>query len=276
MSFEGISFKRFLRGTNHEPIPVEEERRLIKRCMRGDRKARIRLIEGNQRFIIRVAMNMRDQGMPLADLIQEGNLGLIEALRRFDPERGCRLISYGAWWIRLYMQRCIEQKSRTVNIPINKISMLKKIRNVEFTFRKMHGRDPHDDEIASELDLPVKKIVEAQLSASSCHSFQAPDENGQSMEEKMPIDDTDLLTHSIWVSELSGSLKRAMEILTERERVVLAHRFGLNGIPEPLSLRQVGKRIGLSAEGVRQIQEQALTKLRGEDAAPLLEDFCAA
>ncbi len=142
MSFEGISFKKFLRGINHEPLSPDEERELIRRCKEGDKDARIRLIEGNQRFVIRMAMGMRDQGLPISDLIQEGNLGLMEALERFDPGRECRLISYGSWWIRLYMQRAVEQESRTVTIPINKSSLLKKMRNLEFTFGEQVGRDP--------------------------------------------------------------------------------------------------------------------------------------
>ena len=276
MSFEGISFKKFLRGINHEPISPAEEKELIRRFKLGDKDARIRLIEGNQRFVIRMAMGMREQGLPIADLIQEGNLGLMEALERFDPARECRLISYGSWWIRLYMQRAIEQKSRTVTIPINKICLLKKIRNFEFTFGKQIGREPFDDEIAEVLGVPVEKIEEAKRSASTCHSIHVQDDNGQTLEHKVPALDNGPLFHGIWLSELKKKIKRAMDVLTDRERAVISHRFGLEDIPEPLSLRQVGRNLGLSAEGVRQIQEQALRKLRGEDVVPLLEQFYAA
>ncbi len=275
MSFEGISFKRFLRGANHEPIAPDEEKVLIRKCKNGDAEARNRLIEGNQRFVIRMAMGMRDQGLPIADLIQEGNLGLIESIERFDPERGCRLISYGAWWIRLYMQRAVEQKSRTVTIPINKISMLKKIRNFEFTYQKCYGFAPKIDDIAEALGQPAKKIEDAIRSASSCHSIHAPDDSGQTLADKLPGIDTGPLLHGIWISELSRRIKLAMTALTDRERAVLSHRFGLEENTEPLSLRQVGRNLGLSAEGVRQIQEQALQKLRTPEVAPMLEQFTA-
>lgn len=276
MSFEGISFKKFLRGANHEPITPQEEHELIVRCKGGDKAARDRLIEGNQRFVIRMAISMRDQGLPVADLIQEGTLGLIEAIERFDPLRGCRLISYGSWWIRLYMQRAIEQKSRTVTIPINKIAMLKKIRNFEFTFSKQNGRNPYLEEIAVELGVTVEKIEDVLNSTSGCHSIQAMDENGQTLEQKMTIYEKGSLHKSIWLNELRSRVKRAMSSLTDREQAVLLHRFGLEGNSDPLSLRQVGRRLGLSAEGVRQIQEQALVKLRGENVAPILEQFYTA
>lgn len=276
MSFEGISFKKVLQGTNHEPIAPHDERELILRCKNGDRAARDRLVEGNQRFVIRMAISMRDQGLPVADLIQEGNLGLIEAIERFDPARGCRLISYGSWWIRLYMQRAIEQKSRTVTIPINKIAMLKKIRNFEFTFSKLNGRSPYLDETAMELGVTPEKIEDVLNSTTGCHSIHAMDDNGQTLEQKMTVLEKGTLQKTIWLNELRGRVKRAMAALTDREQAVLSHRFGLEGNSDPLSLRQVGRRLGLSAEGVRQIQEQALLKLRGENVAPILEQFYTA
>jgi RNA polymerase primary sigma factor len=276
MSFEGINLKRFLRDMNHTPLTAEEERKLIRRYRRGDKKARDRLIEANQRFVIRVALQIRNQGLPLADLIQEGNLGLIEALERFDPKRNCRLISYASWWIRLYMQRAVDQKSRPVNIPINKVGALKRIKNVEHTYLKLEGRRPTSQEISQRTGLSEDKVEYISTLSSVFYSIYAEDEEGRPMEHYLPVHTRGPLSRMIWLGELSERLCRVMECLSPRERAVIQSRFGLSELAEPASLRQAGRQLGLSAEGVRQIQEQALKKLRGADNLRLLEGFLMA
>lgn len=273
MSFEGINLKRFLCGVNHTPLTAEEERKLIRRFRRGSKAARERLIEANQRFIIRMAMQMRNQGLPLADLIQEGNLGLIEALGRFDPKRNCRLISYASWWIRLYMQRAVDHKSRPVNIPINKVGALKRIRNVEHTYLKSEGRLPTSQEVSKAIGIAVDKVEYISGLSSTFYSIYEKDDKDQPVEHHLPVHTKSPLQRKIWLGELSDRLHRVMQCLSPRERAVIQSRFGLSGLAEPSSLRQAGKQLGLSAEGVRQIQEQALKKLRGADNLRLLEGF---
>ncbi|MFH1737402.1 MAG: RNA polymerase sigma factor RpoD/SigA [bacterium] len=276
MSFEGINLKRFLRGANDVPLSPEEERKMIRRFRRGDKTARDRIIESNQRFVIRMALKMRGQGLPLADLIQEGNLGLIEALERFDPGRNCRLISYASWWIRLYMQRGIEHKSRVVNIPVNKLCSLKRIKNIQHTYLKTEGRQPTLEEISKHTGIPVDKIESISGLSSSFYSIYANDDEGRPLEQSLPVHTRGRIHHRIWLGELRDRLQRVLDCLSPRERAVIQSRFGLTGIAEPASLRQVGKQLGLSAEGVRQIQKQAMEKLRGAENLHVLEGLLMA
>lgn len=257
--------KHMLRHIEHEPLSPEEEIRLLKAAKRGRRKERDRLVEANQRFVVRLAIYYRNQGLSIPDLIQEGNLGLIEAIDRYDFSKNCRLISYAAWWIRLYIQRAIEQKSRTVSIPINKVATLKKIRNYEFTYMKANGKKPSFQEIGEAMGLPADKVETIYHLGTSTVSIHAEDEDGQSIEDCFPVDDTEQLHQQIWVDQLRQRLDEAMTQLTSKERAVLSCRYGLEPDQDALSLRQAGKKLGLSAEGVRQIQAQAIDKLRNPE-----------
>lgn len=266
MSYDGVSIKKLLRGVKHTPLTPEDEKRLLQRCGRGDEEARDLLVEANQRFVIRMAISFRNQGLSISDLIQEGNLGLIEAIDRYDPSKECRLISYAAWWIRLYMQRAIEQKSRTVTIPINKVTSLKKIRNFEYGYIKKYGHKPSYKEIASAVGMKEDKVEFVYNLGTSTVSIHAEDEEGQSMEDRLQRDDSEIVRNGLWVDELTDMVAKALSRLSPREQDVLRCRFGLNEIgSSQASLRQAGRQLGLSAEGVRQIQAQALEKLRDPD-----------
>lgn len=262
MSYDGISIKKFLRGVKHVPLEPAEEQRLLGLVAQGNASARDLLVEANQRFVVRMAITFRNQGLSIGDLIQEGNLGLIEAIDRYDPSKECRLISYAAWWIRLYMQRAIEQKSRTVTIPINKVSTLKKIKNFEYGYIKSHGKKPSYNEIASAIGMDEDKVEFVYHLGTSTVSIHAEDEEGQSMEDRLQRDDSELLVNDLWLEELTAQVAKALSRLSPREQDVLRCRFGLSGGDEQSSLRQAGRKLGLSAEGVRQIQAQALAKLR--------------
>lgn len=264
MAYEGVSIKKMLKGVHHKPLSSEEEMRLLKQYLkgkRGSREARDRLVEANQRFVIRMAISFRNQGLSIADLVQEGNLGLMEAIDRYDPAKNCRLISYAAWWIRLYMQRAIEQKSRTVTIPINKVGSLKKIRNFEFGFIKTKGRKPTYKEIALGIGMEEDKVEYIYNLGTTTVSLQSEDEEGQTIEDRLEINEVEQLNHGIWLDELKKRIAAALNTLSPREQDVIRCRFGLDN-DTPASLRQAGRRLGLSAEGVRQIQAQALQKLR--------------
>lgn len=261
MSTEDISIRTLMQGVKHKPLTKEEEQIHLKLARKGKRESRDLLIEANQRFVVRLAQRYRNQGISIADLIQEGNLGLIEAIDRYDNRRRCRLISYAAWWIRLYMQRAVEQKSRTVNIPINKITSLKKIRDFEYGFVKQNGRKPFYSEISKAVGLSEEKVAYIYHLGTSSVSLNAEDEDGQSMEHRLELDIRDDLTDYLYESQLLDRVEKAMNNLTPRERDVIRCRFGLDYQSEPHSLRQAGLHLGLSAEGVRQIQAQAFKKL---------------
>ncbi len=273
MSYERISIKRHLKGIDHKPLKPEEEFKLLKKVKKGNASARVRLVEANQRFVVRLALSFRNQGIPIADLIQEGNLGLIEAIDRYDLEKKCRLISYAAWWIRLYMQRAIEQKSRTVTIPINKVSILKKIKNFEYGFIKMKGRNPTYKEIADGIGMEEEKVEYVYHLGTTTLSIHVEDDDGQSMEDRLEVDVAEPLRRRLWLNELEATVSKTFMQLTQKEQDVLRCRFGLSEEADPVSLRQAGRLLGLSAEGVRQIQAQALSKLRDPEYGSLLNAF---
>lgn len=249
-------------NTQTDPLTAEEERELVKRFQQGDIEARRRLIESNLRFVIKMALNFRNQGLALADLIQDGNLGLIEALEKFDPSKNCRLITYASWWIRLYMQRAVEQKARQINLPINKMEILRKVRSFEESYIKKHGQKPSAVEVADSLELDVEKIEELDEYNPSFHTIHSIDEDHPGLERVLVDEKNEDPRDRMWRTEAENRLNAAMRILNDREREVLSHRYSLYEGGKKLSLRKVGQRMGLSAEGVRRIEEQAMNKLR--------------
>ena len=255
------------------PLKVNEERALLKKFSRGDMEARRRLIESNIRFVVKVALGYRGQGMSLSDLIQEGNLGLIEALGKFDASKGVRLITYASWWIRLHMQRSIEQKTRTVNLPINKLDSLKKIRSFEIAFEQQHARRPHHDEVSEQLGLDEKHVVYLRENSPSFSSLHSHDDDNVGLDRVLADTRIEQANDQIWKREVEDRIRRALRILTSREREVISWRFGLGSEGERCSLRQVGHKMGLSPEGVRRIEEQALNKLRRPYIARKMEQL---
>jgi len=264
-------------NTEHSttPLSAEEEQELIHHFKRGDVIARRRLIESNIRFVVKMAMNYRNQGLALADLIQEGNLGLIEALEKYDPSKTCRLITYASWWIRLYMQRAIEQKSRQVNLPINKLDLLRKTKAFEKSFEMIHGRKPTTEEIAQALSVEKDKIIDLQDVIPTFQTIHGLDEEHPGMEKVLEDDRHPDPREILWLNEVKNRLLSAMKVLNSRERQVIAHRFGLEDDEKKLSLRKVGQLMGLSAEGVRRIEEQAMSKLRRPMVLARMESLLA-
>ncbi|MBN2329914.1 MAG: RNA polymerase sigma factor RpoD/SigA [Candidatus Omnitrophica bacterium] len=244
------------------PLSASEEREMMRRFQKGDMDARRRLIESNLRFVIKMALNYRNKGLSLADLIQEGNLGLIEALEKFDPSKKCRLITYASWWIRLFIQRALEQKTHQINLPINKGEILRKIRYCEEMFLKTHGRNPTVQEISDETGLDADKIEEIMNNALSFQTLHACDEDHPGWESILVDEQSHNPRETLCDQEAWRRLCTAMEVLNHREREVLIRRYRIFEGGKRLSLRKVGQSMGLSAEGVRRIEEQAMIKLR--------------
>lgn len=244
-------------------LTPDEERVLARKAKAGDAHAKQRLIQSNLRFVIKMATAYRNQGMSLDDLVQEGNLGLIEAVEKFDPERGNRLTTYASWWIRLALQRAVEQKTRPVKIPINKFEAIKRIRAFRNAFNLRHGREPLLEEIAEHLSVSMKVLDKIQSLDNSYVSMDSPpDEEHTAPSQQMPDTNIQDPGQTIQLEQMREKLGKAMDVLTSKERMVMSRRFGLNGDYKGLSLRQIGRCLGLSAEGVRRIEEQALRKLR--------------
>lgn len=244
-------------------LTSEEERNLARRAREGDDAAKRRLIESNLRFVVKVAKSFMNQGLPFLDLIQEGNMGLMEAIERYDPERGFRLTTYAAWWIRLSIQRALEQKARVVSMPINKVEKLRKLKSFVHAFTNQFGKDPSVEEMAKGTGLERDMISIILHNEAKVFSFDSP-----SVDDRIPMERvhaSQTVPHpaeEIQERELHEEVERVMSILTPKERAVIYKRFGLDDEGESASLRQVGKSIGMSAEGVRRVEEQALNKLR--------------
>lgn len=245
-----------------EPLTAAAEKDLLIQYQNGNTNARRRLIESNLRFVIKVAMKYRNQGMNLSDLVQEGVLGLIEALEKFDTEKECRLITYASWWIRLYIQRALEQKSRPVNLPINKLDLLKKVKAFEQSFWMANGRKPTNAETAAEFGLTESKIDDLNDFIPVFNSIHSEDDEHAGLEKVLVEERYPDAREVVWLDEARNRLHNAMDVLNHREREVLSIRYGLREGGKKLSLRKVGIKMGLSAEGVRRIEEQAMTKLR--------------
>ncbi len=258
-----------------EPLTLQEEKELIRSYQNGNTDARKKLIESNIRFVVKMALQYRNQGLCLSDLIQEGNLGLIEALEKFNPEKNCRLITYASWWIRLYLQRAIEQKTRPVNLPINKLELLRKVRSYETSFEMSNGRKPYSEEIADGLKADINKIEKIGHQAPSFHTIHHQDSDHPGMEtvlqDEKYVDPRD----RIWLKEATNRLKTAMQVLNNKEREVLSYRYNFDNGGKRLSLRKVGKKMGMSAEGVRRIEEQAMSKLRRPNIKERMEALLA-
>lgn len=245
-----------------EPLSASLEKDLLIQYQNGDAAARRRLIESNLRFVIKVAMKYRNQGMSLSDLVQEGVLGLIEALEKFDTAKDCRLITYASWWIRLYIQRALEQKSRPVNLPINKLDMLKKVKAFEQSYWMANGRKPTNAETAAEFGMDESKIDDLNDFIPVFNSIHGEEDERAGLEKVLVDERYPDAREVVWLQEARHRLHHAMDVLNHREREVLDIRYGLKEGGKKLSLRKVGIKMGLSAEGVRRIEEQAMSKLR--------------
>lgn len=275
MDFSTINHQIYAE-TPTTPLSVSEEREMVCRYHNGDMDARRRLIESNLRFVIKISLNFRNQGLSLADLIQEGNLGLIEALEKFDPSRNCRLITYASWWIRLYLQRALEQKTRQINLPINKTEILRKIRVFQDDFVKANGRRPSMIEISEKIGINAKKVEEIDNHSPSFHTLHASNDEHPGWESVLIDEEHENARDTVWNKEAVKRLSSAMKILNKREREVLMQRYNIGNNGKKLSLRKVGLILGLSAEGVRRIEEQAMSKLRRPTVRAKMEELFAA
>ena len=260
---ESESLEKYLQEIGKEDmISVEEEVELAQRIRKGDRQALERLTKANLRFVVSVAKQYQNQGLSLADLINEGNVGLIKAAEKFDETRGFKFISYAVWWIRQSILQAIAEQSRIVRLPLNQVGSVNKINRMLSKFEQENERHPSVEEISKEINLPEEKVDEA-MSANTRHvSVDAPFSEGDEgslldvlINESSPMADRQLVMES-----LQAEIKQALRILNERERNVIEAFFGING-PE-MTLEEIGDKYGLTRERVRHIKEKAIRRLR--------------
>ena len=248
-----------------------EELDLARRKDLGDEAAKRRLVECNLRLVISMARAYSASGVPLLDLIQEGNLGLMRAVEKFDYRRGYKLSTYATWWIRQSMSRAIADQGRTIRLPLHVLDVVKKLHRANRKLTQSLGRDPLPSELAAELELPVERVVELQRMTQDPVSLEAPVGDGESLFADM-VEDVNALRPDDQVAgqERRQQLEEALDALNERTRRVIEARFGL-GDRDPATLEQVGTEIGVTRERVRQIETRALREL--EIKNPALKDF---
>ncbi|MGZ4430544.1 MAG: sigma-70 family RNA polymerase sigma factor [Gaiellales bacterium] len=249
----------------------EEELDLARRKDLGDLDAKKRLVECNLRLVISMARAYSSSGVPLLDLIQEGNMGLMRAVEKFDYRRGYKLSTYATWWIRQSMSRAIADQGRTIRLPLHVLDLVKKLHRAKRKLTQTLGREPLASELAAELDLPIERVIELQRMTEDPISLEAPVGDGESSFSDI-VEDTHAQPPDDHVAgrQRQRQLQAALESLNERTRRVLEARFGL-GDREPATLEQVGTEIGVTRERVRQIETRALREL--EIKNPALKDF---
>jgi RNA polymerase primary sigma factor len=233
-----------------------------------------KLTKANLRFVVSVAKQYQHQGLSLPDLINEGNLGLIKAAKKFDETRGFKFISYAVWWIRQSILQALAEQSRIVRLPLNQVGAVNKIYKYLAEFQQINFREPTENEISEELDISQKKINQV-LKASGKHmSMDAPltnEEDSNSLIDIMENDGVEPTDYSLNRESLIKEIERALSTLPEREAIIIKHFFGVND--EELSLREIGDLLGLTRERVRQLKERALRKLRKTSRSKHLKTF---
>ena len=271
---ESESLDKYLQEIGREEmISVEEEVELAQRIKRGDHKALERLTKANLRFVVSVAKQYQNQGLSLADLINEGNMGLIKAAERFDETRGFKFISYAVWWIRQSILQAIADQSRIVRVPLNQAGAVSKINRVLSKFEQENERRPSIDEISENVDLPQEKIEEA-LNANTRHvSMDAPfvDGDENSLLDVLENENSPRADRQLVLESLRAEIQLALKTLNERERNIIEAFYGL-GTPE-LTLDEIGQKYGLTRERVRQIKEKAIRCLRNSTSNKLLKSY---
>ena len=271
---ESDSLDKYLQDIGHEELlTLDEEVELAQRIREGDSKALEKLTRANLRFVVSVAKQYQNQGLSLPDLINEGNIGLIKAARKFDETRGFKFISYAVWWIRQSILQAIAEQGRPVRLPLNQVSSVNKINKALNKFEQENERRPSVEEIASSTDLPQEKIEEAIKANTKQVSMDAPFKDGEESSladvlysEDCPSTDAELLKQS-----LREEMAMALSVLNERERNVITAFYGIG--QAEMTMDEIGKKFGLTRERVRQIRERALRRLRQQTQNKMLKTY---
>jgi len=273
---ESASLDKYLQEIGREGlITAEDEVALAKRIREDDQEALEALVKANLRFGVSVSKQYQNQGLSLPDLINEGNLGLIKAARRFDETRGFKFISYAVWWIRQSILQALAEQSRIVRLPLNQIGALNKMNKTYSRLEQTYEREPTISEIAKELHLDEDKVSDTQRVSGRHVSMDAPLLNAEenTMSDLMVNHDAPLADFSLMEDSLKREIDRSLSTLTDRERDVVRLFFGIGDFPQGLTLEEIGAKFDLTRERVRQIKEKAIRRLRHSSRSKLLKAY---
>ncbi len=272
---ESASLDKYLQEIGREDlITAEEEVILAKRIRDGDEVALAKLVKANLRFVVSVSKQYQNQGLSLPDLINEGNLGLIKAAKRFDETRGFKFISYAVWWIRQSILQALAEQSRIVRLPLNQVGSLNKINKAYSRLEQEYEREPTAEELSRLLELPEDKVADTMRVSGRHVSMDAPLLNGEdnSLLDVIVNHDSPRADRLLMTESLQREIERSLSTLTERERDVIKLFFGI-GCQHGLTLEEIGAKFDLTRERVRQIKEKAIRRLRHSSRSKLLKTY---
>jgi RNA polymerase primary sigma factor len=263
-SAQGNTLQLYLREIGQvKLLTPAEEIALAKRIKKGDEAAREHMIKANLRLVVKIARDYENQGLPLLDLINEGNIGLMKGVERFDPTKGAKLSTYASWWIKQAIKRALSNQSKTIRLPDHVVDKLANIRRAEVKMHEILDRDPTDEELADFLDLDVRRVKVYRQASKAPVSLDAPlsDDDSDQVSEIVADPNAAAPFERLVKETDTALLKEVLAGLTDREKAILAMRFGLNDGVEK-TLEEIGKVFGVTRERIRQIESEALKKLR--------------
>ncbi len=264
-SYDGdTAIKLYLREIGQvKLLTLEQEVELAAKIKKGDKKAREQMIKANLRLVVKIARDYEGIGLPLLDLISEGNIGLMKAVERFDPSKGGKLSTYGSWWIKQSIKRALANQSKTIRLPVHLVDKISKMRRTALKLQEILGREPSDEELAEEMGISALRVNQMRLAAIRPASLDAPigDEESNNFAEVVQDENADNPYEQLEDKTVTSMLQDMVKNLDPREATILRTRFGLDGGSEK-TLEEVGEKFGVTRERVRQIQNIALRKLR--------------
>jgi RNA polymerase primary sigma factor len=263
-SSEKSAFKIYLQEIGKTPLLTpDEEVELAARIRNGDEEARHKMIKANLRLVVKIAHDYSNFGLPLLDLVSEGNIGLIKAVERFDPSKGGKLSTYAAWWIKQSIKRALANQSKTIRLPVHLVDKIARMRKISMALQEELGREPTNEEIAVEMDMPVNKIAHLKSVSVRPTSLDAPvgEDDDTSFGDLVGDENASTPLQDLQGKSLNRDVSSLLDELDPREGQILRLRFGLNG-ERPKTLEEVGQIFDVTRERVRQLQNMALTKMR--------------
>jgi RNA polymerase primary sigma factor len=258
------SLKVYLREISRTPLLTpEQEVELAERIKKGDKQARTQMINANLRLVVKIAQDYSNYGLPVSDLISEGNIGLMKAVERFDPEKGGKLSTYAAWWIKQSIKRALANQSKTIRLPVHMVDKIAKMRRISTMLAEALGREPTEEELADELGLARRKLSMLMQASQRPTSLDAPINEGEATQfgEIIGDESAEDPLEALAGKNMHGELGDLLALLDKRERRIIDERFGLTG-KQPMTLEEVGREFGVTRERIRQLQNVALTKMR--------------